>query len=336
VSPLGLLVRIRLRDALGRAGSALTYFGLPLVLMLLAGGLFRHGHPFERRRLALVGAAVDPQLGRVLGDRADLRVSTAESLLAARGALRTRALDGVLELSVPPRLHVGPRDELWGRGLLSVLPAPVTLEIEPVPERAYLHYLFPGLVTWTVLVSGLLGMGYGMARWRRRQVLKKLALLPLSRASFVGAQILARALLTLGQVALMVALAVLGFGLPVSLAALAWTAALTLVGLIVFMGGGFALACAIRAEAPLMDAANAITVALLLVSEVFFPLDDLPAALRGVAKVLPSTQLVRLLRSVLAQGGASSAELWPGMLLLLAWAVGLYAVAVLHFRWTAD
>lgn len=50
-----------------------------------------------------------------------------------------------------------------------------------VPKWGYVHYLFPGLLTFSVLLAGLFGMGYGMVRFRATLLLKKLATTPLSR-----------------------------------------------------------------------------------------------------------------------------------------------------------
>jgi ABC-2 type transport system permease protein len=196
----------------------------------------------------------------------------------------------------------------------------------PVPERAYLRYLFPGLLVWTILVNGLLGMGYNMARYRRNQFLKKLSLTPLTPYAFVLAQIAARALLALGQLAVLAGLAVALFDLPMSPGQAASLAGVTLLGLVAFSGAGFALAAAIENEVTLIDVANAVTVVLLLVSGVFFPVADLPRGVAAVAEALPSTQLLHLLRDGVTPGPLAG---------LGAWTVALYLASVAGFRWTS-
>jgi ABC-2 type transport system permease protein len=205
----------------------------------------------------------------------------------------------------------------------------------PVPRSGYLHFLFPGLVTWTILVGGLLGMGFGMVRHRRSQFLKKLATTPTSPATFVGAQIVGRSVLALAQILLMTGVAVAS-GLPLKGEALPAVVLVAALGLLTFMGIGFALAAAIWSETAYTDTVNAATVAVLLVSEVFFPVDTLPPALAAASAWLPSTQLVRLLRLLILDGVTDPAALAPGVAILAAWSALTFGLAVLTFRWHGE
>jgi ABC-2 type transport system permease protein len=315
MNPFHLFVRLRLRDAVGRPGRALAHFGLPAILLLLSGALFFAGRPFERRVLVVVGPGEHP------ASRADLRVEEAASESAALSRLATQSAQAVLSGRA---LYVGPREELFGRGLASLL-GDVELVVVPVPEHAYLLFLFPGLLVWTILVNGLLGMAYNMARYRRTQFLKKLSLTPLSPYTFVFAQIAARAVLSLGQVAVLTVLAVIFFRLPLGLGDAAALAVVTLFGVVALCGAGFALAAAIDNEVTAYDVANAVTAVLLLLSGIFFPVADLPRPIALLADALPTTQLVTLLRD-----GLSPVRLG----ILAAWTLLLYVASVLLFRWT--
>jgi ABC-type multidrug transport system permease subunit len=239
------------------------------------------------------------------------------------------------------RLLVRQNDELFGRGLAAAIPGAlggaggggVAMEIVPAPRWGYLHYLVPGMLALAVVLTGLYGMGYTMVRYRATQFLKKLSTTPLSKTTFVGAQIAARAALVLAQSVLMLLAARLVFGMPLSLAAFGWMLALTTLGLLTFMGAGFALACVIKTEGNIQDFINAITGPLVLLSEIFFSAEELPGPLPWVAAALPSTQLVRLSRAVLLQGDTQAAALLPGIAIMTAWLVATFVTALLVFRW---
>jgi ABC-2 type transport system permease protein len=255
--------------------------------------------------------------------------------------LRTGEICAILarEREGGARIVVGENDALMGaglaRGLANAFAEEPFVEIVRKPRWSYIHYLFPGLLTFVVLLSGLFGMGYFMVRHRQNLFLKKLATTPLPRATFVGAQICARSLLVLGQAAVLVTVARVAFDVPLSGVAAAWVALFTLLGIVTFMGAGFALACAVRTEATMVDVINSITTPLVLLSEIFFPLDELPRPIAAVGGALPSTQMVRLVRAVMLHGTPDPKALLPGIGIMLAWIVVTYAVSVLTFRWHA-
>jgi ABC-type multidrug transport system permease subunit len=321
-----------------------------VVFLLVIGGMFANGHPFERRRVSVVvlePAAAAPPLARLPG----VRIVRERTETAALGGLRSRMTDAVLVVrGEGARVLVRRDDELFGRGLAAALPeawaagpgdpsldtASVTMEIVPAPRWGYLHYLVPGMLALSVVLTGLYGMGYSMVRYRATRFLKKLSTTPLSKTTFVGAQIAARAALVLAQSILMLLAARLFFGLPLSAVAFGWMLALTTLGLLTFMGAGFALACVIKTEGHMQDVINTITGPIVLLSEVFFAADALPGPLPQVCAALPSTQLVRLSRAVLLQGETQPGALLPGIGIMAVWLVATFVTSRLVFRWNEE
>lgn len=106
------------------------------------------------------------------------------------------------------------------------------------------------------------------------------------------------------------------------------------LAILVFIALGLVLACFVRDEAAMVDAINVLMMPFALLSEVFFPADELPEPLPALAGLLPSTQLVRLLRAILLQGARDLEALGPGLLVVLAWLLLCAAVSLSAFRWT--
>lgn len=331
MSPFALLVTLRVKDVTRRPGVAATFFGLPLLLLVTTAAVFAAGRPYERRDVGITGVP-DDAVAR-LGEVPEVRLHPEASREGAVRKLRGGSLGAVVTADGGGLVVFAPSSStLAGRGLVSILPGS-RLSIVEVPRFAYVHYLFPGLLTWAIVVSGLFGMGYHMVHHRRTRFLKKLSVMPFPRFGFVAAEVVARSLLSLGQMALLVMAAVAGFGLRLEPAALPWLALLCLLGLLVFMGGGFALACIIDSEVAILDVSNGISVFLVLTSEIFFPADDLPAPLRAVAPHLPSTCLARLLRAVVLHGETAPQHLLPGAGVLALWAAGMLLLGWRSFRW---
>ena len=76
-------------------------------------------------------------------------------------------------------------------------------------------------------------------------------------------------------------------------------------------------------------AALMTVVALLLLSGMVFPLDELPSGLEAAAEALPSTALAEALRGALGPPGIPG-RVWA---VLAVWAIAGVALAVALFRW---
>ncbi len=338
-----ILAKLRLLEVF-RSPSFMGFFwGFPVGLLLIVGFIFINGHPFEQRYVLIVDSIPAPErtahpLVQAMQGVEEIRLEWEPDLRVALGKLKAR-LASALWVSQPGeepgtwRLIVGPRDQLFAKGLLTIAPASATLDILDIPHLGYVHYLFPGLLTFTVFFSGLLSMGYTMVRYRETLFLKKLATIPLSKRTFIAAQIGPRTLLILLQVLVMVFVAWLVFGLDLSLQALSWMSIISILGLLTSMGIGFIFACLIQTEAMIVDAINAVNIPLVFLSELFFSARVLPVPLPAIAELLPSTVMVRLMREVLLYGTTDMADLSSGLAMLMGWTVATFGLSLYTFRW---
>lgn len=321
-----VLFRLRSLDVMRSGTTFVLFMALPLVLLGVVALVFANGHPFERKTVIVVSPG-DRVLAKVT-DNTEIRVDYAATEEHARQKVRVRMANAYVHHG---KVVSGPRDALFAKGLASTIDHET--EVMPVPRWGYVHYLFPGLLTFSVLLAGLFGMGYAMVRYRTSLLLKKLATTPLRRSTFVGAQLAARTVLVLVQLLSMVAVGRFAFDLPIGLANGAWLVVVTVLGLATFMGAGFALACAVKTESLIVDVINALTVPLVFFSEIFFPLSELPLGLGAVCTLLPSTAMVRLTRQLVLFGDTSIAHLWFELAILGGWAIAMYGVAIALFKW---
>ncbi len=331
---LWVLARLRVLDVVRSRTATFAFLGLPVLILLVLAAVFGAGHPFEVRRVTMVQAPGELDAAAVrLAAYEGVRVEAEPELDVARRKLETRATDAVLKRAPDGSLQlvVGSKDELWGRGVTGLLPR-AQLELVKLSRFGYVHYLFPGLLCSSVMFAGLFGMGYAMARYRRNAFLKKLSTTPLGRGTFVLAQILGRGSLVSVQAALLLVVAILGFGLRPTLNGAVSAALLCAVGLFVFSGIGFALASLIETEAVVSDIISGLTLPFTLFSGVFFPLDSLPPALVKVCALLPSTLMVDAVRATLLYG-AGFATVVGNLCGLLLWGTVTFGISVRLFRW---
>ncbi len=62
-----LLVKLRLLDVIRRPVAGFFILILPVVFLLIIGGMFANGHPFERRRVSMVSMEGAPEQASLSG-----------------------------------------------------------------------------------------------------------------------------------------------------------------------------------------------------------------------------------------------------------------------------
>lgn len=335
MNSLFILAKQRIVDVLRNPASITFFLVLPLLFLLLFAITFPKGHPFEFKAIDVVGAPASSEVFNTLKTFPEIHLESVESSRAALlGKLKVRSIHAALikHPSGQWEILVGPNERLLALGLQNSLGKNVSITLIETPRWGYVYFLFPGLLTFSVLFAGLYAMGYTMVRYRENFFLKKLKTTPLSPLTFVLAQILGRSVLVAMQVALLVAVAVLGFQLPISLEALIALGLLSALGIFVFSSAGFMLACLIKNESLMIDIINAIPLPIAFLSGMFFTIDTLPAPLAKLGAVLPSTMMIDAVRKTLFYGTSLSA-IGPEILGMLVWGIGMFGVSLLLFRW---
>jgi len=336
VTAFWALARLRTLDVLRSRSSAIFVLLFPMLLLLLVGFVFQKGHPFEQRTVVIVDAAGGPGPSEAFAAFDEIVVEHARSEAEALGKLRAKMASAVVVVPAgdePSRLLVGPREQVLGRGLVGLLPPGTRLETVEASSWGYVHFLFPGMLTFSVMLSGLFATGYTLVLYRQNRFLKKLATTPMPKLVFVLALVAGRALLVLLQIVLVIAAAALAFDVPFSASSAASTVGISMAGFLAFLGVGLVLAAVIESESLVVDLVSAVNVPLVFFSEIFFPLAALPDPLAAIGEALPSTAMVRLVRGVVLYGGVPTGELAWSLGVIALWAVATFAIGLARFRW---
>jgi ABC-2 type transport system permease protein len=193
-----------------------------------------------------------------------------------------------------------------------------------------LEVLVPGVAGMGVLATTFTALAFNLTVLRDDGVLKRIRGTPMPAGAYLAGLIGSAALNALLQVALVVAIGNLVYGVD-------WPADVpllvlfTLLGVVCFAALGIAFSHAI----PNQDAApaytNAVFLPLIFISGVFYSTDELPEALKVIAEVLPLKHLIDGLSEAIVGGGGDAGR---AALVLAAWAVAGVVVAVRFFRWS--
>ena len=167
--------------------------------------------------------------------------------------------------------------------------------------------------------------------YRQRGILRRIKGTPFPLWAFIMSRISTQIIIAIVQAAMLLALAVILFDVHVSSSYVALLVLVTL-GALAFLSIGFV----VSAFAPNSDTADsagsAITLPMMFLGGVFFPVDDAPSWLQPLIQILPLSHLADGLRSVIIDG-AGLTDVWLPVLVMLATAgIGLL-IAVRFFRW---
>lgn len=209
----------------------------------------------------------------------------------------------------------------------------ILVQSRPVKSRnlTYIDFLLPGVLAMSIMQSGIFGVAFGFVSLKKRGILRRLWVTPIRPADFILAQVLTRLIVLLAQIVIMVGFGILFFHLHFT-GSLLDLFLIGLLGGIVFLAVGFALAGISKTEDQVAPLANVITLPMLLLSGVFFSRSNLPGFVRTITEFFPLTYLADGMRSV-AIDGATLPAVGTQLTGLAVWCVITIFLAVKMFRW---
>ncbi|MCP2250862.1 ABC transporter permease [Lentzea aerocolonigenes] len=213
-------------------------------------------------------------------------------------------------------------------------PPRFTFAAEKVEDASLkpIQYLTPGILSWGIAVSAVFGSALTLVSWRRKQVLRRIRLAPVSATSVLSSRLLVSAGVALVQGGVFVGVASLPvFGLKLS--GQWWLAIpLLMLGTIAFFALGMLVGAFAKTEEAASAAANIVVLPMAFLSGTFFPVDQAPAWLQTVSKIFPLRHMNDGMLDVLVRGKGIEALAVPAAILTgFALVVGFLASRV--FKW---
>lgn len=195
----------------------------------------------------------------------------------------------------------------------------------------YLDFVVPGVVGMMIMNSALFAITGILTRWRERGILRRLRATGISPGMILSSLIINQAAIALVGVVLLLAVAMsvfhvhLAIDVPVLLP-------LSLLGIGAFLAVGLLLSGFAKTSEAVAPLTNLVTLPMMFLSGVFFPVSGLPDGLRQVVSLLPLTYLVDGLRGSML-GTAAAAAIRTDIWALLVWIAVAAIAASRSFRW---
>jgi ABC-2 type transport system permease protein len=223
-------------------------------------------------------------------------------------------------------------DDALQRALGRTDVAPTREVLVKEPGARYIDRLIPGLIGVNAMGGGLWGIGFLLVNFRIGKLLKRFAATPMPRRNFLLALFGARLTFLLPDLLVLLALGVFGFGMPVR-GNLALLVLVDIVGSLSFVGIGMLVASRASTTEAVSGLMNLVMIPMWMFSGVFFSYQNFPDTFHPFIRALPLTQLVDALRLVILEG-ATLIDVSSHLLILGAWAVGTFLLALRIFKWT--
>ena len=200
-----------------------------------------------------------------------------------------------------------------------------------VPGSRYVDWLIPGLVGMGIIGTSIWGIAFSIVQARMRKLLKRMVASPMRRSHYLLAQMLARLMFLLPEVAIPLLFGRYVIGMPFRGSLLA-LAVVSLLGALSCGAIGLLAASRTKTFEAISGLINLILLPMWIASGVFFSASRFPAALQPIVQALPLTALVDALRAVVLEGAPLSVI--RGELAILAvWGIVPFVIALKIFRW---
>lgn len=212
-------------------------------------------------------------------------------------------------------------------------PSLIALQSHSVRQNnlRYIDFLVPGIIAMTLMNSAMFGLAGTIVNYRERGILRRLKVTPQPLTTFLGAQITNQLLFSILRAALLIGVARALFDVHV-IGSYLTLLLVVIVGSLAFVTVAFAIASFSKNREISDTLSNIISMPMMFLGGVFFPVDGAPAWIQPLIRVLPLKYLGDAMRGVMIKGDSLktiSTDLW----VLVAVTVVFFFISLKMWRW---
>lgn len=363
ILPITTFVRIDVKRLFRDKVAIFFVFVFPLIFLIIFGSIFNNdsGPNFDVALINRSETEFSKQFVENLqeGDIFTLESSGIESFEDAEERLGRGELDGIIELEesfgmsegdIPQGnliVYYDQGDEQLAATLQAVLQGtldsinaqfvevqePFTLEARTLQTAnlSSFDYTFSGILGFTLLSLGIFGPTTIFPRLKQRGVLRRYQTSTLRVWQYFTGNVLSNAFVGILSLILMMSVALLFFDLNMrgNYFILAFV---VVIGTILMFGIGLALGGWAKNENQAAPLAQLVTLPMMFLSGVFFPVFLMPDLLQAITRFIPLTPIIDAIRLVITEN-ASIADIAPQVGIIFGWTIIIYFIAFKVFRW---
>jgi ABC-type multidrug transport system permease subunit len=316
-------------------------FVFPILMAAGLGLAFRQRGP-DKPHIAVVTNAASASTVAALKKDTTL-VAETYSDSAARKALRTGkvaivvvpAASGVQYMYDPARGDAATARLIANRAIQREAGRvdPIQSSDSYVSEKGsrYIDFVVPGLLGMNLMGSGIWGLGFAIVTARNQKLLKRYMATPMKRSQYLLSFLLSRLVFLVLEVATLLLFGHYVFGVPLR-GPLFGLGVICILAAFSFSALGLLVASRATTTEGVSGLMNFIMLPMWILSGVFFSSANFPSVVQPFIKALPLTAVNDALRANMLEG-ATLAGVTPQLLVMIAWMVVSFVVALKIFRW---
>ena len=207
----------------------------------------------------------------------------------------------------------------------------VQFDEKPVTATRFstVDFYVPGITAAFIMTNGIIALSATTTEFKRRGIIKRLSITPLTKMDWIVGNVLSQTLLNLMLTAIMIALGWLIFNVRIIPDALSLI--LIFLGSVMFSGIGMLLSGLIKDVEAASAVGNAIAFPMMFLSGAYFPMEFMPSYIQTIAKALPLTYFADGLRYAMIYKYPEG--VYTNMAIVAVLAVGFIIVGALVTRW---
>lgn len=190
-------------------------------------------------------------------------------------------------------------------------------------------FYVPGITSAFIMTNGIIALSSNTTEFKRRGIIKRLSITPLTKMDWILGNVLSQTLLNLMLTGIMIGLGWLIFNVRIIPDAL--SIIMILLGSVMFSGIGMLLSGLIKDVEAVSAVGNAIAFPMMFLSGAYFPMEFMPSYIQTISKALPLTYFTDGLRYAILYKYLEG--VYINMAIVAALAVGFIILGSRVTRW---
>jgi ABC-2 type transport system permease protein len=203
-----------------------------------------------------------------------------------------------------------------------------------VKRLDYLDFLLPGILAMAIMTSGVFGMANTLVKYREREILRRLQVTPMPISAFLAAHVVNQLIIAVLQAGIVIAIGYFGFHVKI-LGSFGLLLLAVIIGALCFATLGFTVSSFASTVETAGTLGNVVTMPMMFLGGVFFPVDTAPNWIQPLIKILPLKYLADALRDVMIRNRSFNA-VRSDLIILIIMTIALFIIAAKLFRWESQ